>query len=419
MTTKAESAAAGLRKILLATAVAGALGYVIQLAAPALVDNDANYVTFSVYWSTLYLFVAALSGVQQEITRAAHPAAGTPGSPVLRQFTLIAATVSVIVVAVLAMLFGASILPGPTGVLAGSLSVGVVGYLLVAVLSGVLYGLRLWTAVAAITVLDVAIRALLVIGGLYAGWSPEWIAVAVSVPFGAAFVIVWLAVRRRVVGAFRLDVGLGSLLAHVGGTVAAAAAMGLMMNGLPMLLGISTGAADTSALAGVILAITLTRAPIVVPLLALQSYLISLLRGGGSLVRRRILIALAIGVVVGAILSLVAAIIGPWAISTVSAGRSEVDATMMAAIAAGAALVAMMCVTGPALLAARRHTEYVLGWVVSAALTVVCLFTPISLEPRLVLTLLLPPCVGVVVHVIAVWRHRDPGEPPVASPEHD
>ena len=72
---------------------------------------------------------------------------------------------------------------------------------------------------------------------------------------------------------------------------------------------------------------------------------------------------------------------------------------MMAAITAGAGLVAMMCVTGPALMAERRHVPYVAGWVVVAVLTVACLAVPISLEPRLALALLAPPLVGLLVHV--------------------
>ena len=301
MTTKAESAGVGLRSILIATAIAGVLGYAIQLAAPALLADDASYVTFSVYWSTLYLCVAALSGVQQEITRAARPVVDEPPTAVLPQFTLITAAVAVTIVAVIASVFGAAILPGPTLFLTVALSVGVVGYLLIAVLTGVLYGLRLWTAVAWTTVLDAGLRALFVLGALAAGWTPEAVALAVSLPFGLAFLVVWLWTRRRVVGAFRLDVRLRRLLVHVAGTVVAAAAMGVMLNGMPLLLGITAGAADagdTSALAGLILAITLTRAPIVVPLLALQSYLISLMRGGGRAVRRAVIIALGVGSVV-------------------------------------------------------------------------------------------------------------------------
>lgn len=416
MTARAESAGSGLRSILIATVIAGALGYAIQLAVPALISDDGAYVTFTVYWSTLYLCVAALSGIQQEITRASHPASDEPPTAVLPQFTIIAAAAAVLVVALFGVAFGRQILPGPTALLTGALSVGVVGYVLVAVLSGVMYGLRLWAWVAWVTVLDAGLRTALVLFGLAVGWPSEAIALAISLPFGLAFLIVWFAVRSRVVGAFRLDVPLKRLLAHVSGTVVAAAAMGLIMNGMPMLLGITTNPSETATLAGLILAITVTRAPIVVPLLALQSYLIALLRGGGSVVRGRVLRALAIAAGAIVVLSLLAAWIGPWAIGFISAGRSDVDAVMMAAITAGAGLVAMMCITGPALLAASRHVPYVAGWIVAALLTIACLHAPGDLESRLALAMLAPPLVGLAVHAAAVWRRADATVSPDPQP---
>ena len=214
---------------------------------------------------------------------------------------------------------------------------------------------------------------LLAISALAIGLPVEWIAFAVSIPFGLAFLAVWVRTRSAVVGAFRLDVRLGRLLAHTLSTVTAAASMGLMMNGLPMLLGVTARGSEQAVLAGLILAITLTRAPIVVPLLALQSYLISIFRGGGRTMLRRILLALvaaASGVVV---LAVAAWFLGPWVIEFISAGRFEIDPAMMAAITASAGIVALMCITGPALVSQRRHTPYVAGWVTAALLTVALL----------------------------------------------
>lgn len=406
MTTNAETPSSGLRAILIATAIAGVLGYAIQLLAPVLLANDAAYVTFSVYWSTLYLLVAALSGVQQEITRAARPVTDERPSPVLLQFTGIAAGVAVACICALALLFGSSILPDHTVLLVASLCVGVIGYLLVAILSGVLYGLRIWNAVATLTVVDVGLRAVLVLTGLALGWPPEAIALAISLPFGIAFLLVWVWTRPRVVGRFRLDVSLRPLLAHAAGTVVAAAAMGLIMNGMPMLLGAVAGRDDAAVLASLILAITVTRAPIVVPLLALQSYLISLMRGAGRVVRRRVLYALGVGAVVVLVLSAAAALAGPWAINLLSAGRSDIDPAMMAAITAGAGLVAMMCLTGPALIAERRHMPYVAGWVVAALLTLACFQIPTALETKVVVVMLVPPVGGLAVHIVAIWRDK-------------
>lgn len=413
---KAESAATGLRNILIATAVAGIIGYAIQLLAPALLPGDAAYIAFSVYWSTVYLCVAALSGVQQEVTRATRPAAGDPSTPVLRQFTWLTIVVTVVVVSIIALLFGRAVLPGPTLLLTGTLLVGVVGYILVAVLSGVLYGLRRWTAVAGLTIIDAGLRAILVVAALAFGVATEWIALAVSLPFGLAFVAVWAKTRSKVVGAFRLDVDLRALVGHASGTVTAAAAMGLMMNGLPMLLGLTSRGFDQGALAGLILAITLTRAPIVVPLLALQSYFISIFRGGGRTMLRRILIALSASAGGAAALTAASWLLGPWVIGLVSSGRFEIAGSTMAVITASAGLVALMCITGPALISVRRHIPYAAGWVLAAGLTVLLLALPTTLDQRLWLALLVPPALGLSTHVVALLRRGvfDPREVPTA-----
>ncbi|KQZ82071.1 hypothetical protein ASD56_14370 [Microbacterium sp. Root166] len=404
---KAETAGTGLRAILVATVVAGALGYAIQLLAPALLTDDAAYVAFSVYWSTLYLCVAALSGVQQEVTRAARPVVDEPPTPVLRQFTLIAIGVVLAAVAVLALLFGNEILPDSTVALAVCLAIGVVGYLMVAVLSGVLYGLRLWLAVAWLTIVDAGIRAVLVVIALALGLAPEWIALAVSVPFGLAFLAVWLRTRPTVVGAFRLDVRLRRLIAHTLGTVVAAASMGAMLSGLPMFLGLTAHRSETAVLAGLILAVTLTRAPIVVPLLALQSYFISIFREGGRGMLRRILLALATAAGGVLLLSVAAWFIGPFVIGLVSSGRFEISSAMMAVITASAGLVALMCITGPALVSQSRHVPYAAGWLVAALLTVGFLLLPLPMEARLTAALLVPPAIGLVTHLIELVRTVD------------
>jgi len=404
---KAEGAGAGLRAILIATAVAGILGYAIQLLAPALLPAGSAYITFSMYWSTLYLCVAALSGVQQEVTRASRPADDSPPNATIRDFALILIGIVAAAVTIVALVAGSAVFPGSTAALAAALAAGLVGYVLVAVLGGVLYGLQLWSAIAWLTIIDAACRAVLVIIAFAAGWPAEWVATAVSVPFGLAFLAVWLRMRRSVVGAFRLDVRLGRLLANTGGTVLAATAMGVMMNGMPLLLGLTGGGTDPTVLAGLILTITLTRAPLVVPLLALQSYLISIFRDAGRAVMRWILFVLALALVAVALLAAIAWFVGPWLIGLVSRGQYSVSPAMMATITVGAGLVGMMCVTGPALIGRSRHVPYVAGWVVAAALTVGAMLLPLSFETRLTLALLVPPAIGLGVHVIAVWRHPE------------
>ena len=74
--------------VLGATVLAGLIGYVIQAVVPGFTDAD-EYITFSVFWSIVYLVVSALSGVQQEVTRAAHVGTPAGGVRTLTRFALL------------------------------------------------------------------------------------------------------------------------------------------------------------------------------------------------------------------------------------------------------------------------------------------------------------------------------------------
>ena len=399
-----DSTASGLRAVLIATAIAGALGYAIQLLAPALLTDESVYVAFSVFWSTLYLGVSAMSGVQQEVTRAAHPAEHEPASSMLRTFTLAAGALVVVASAIVALLFGSSILPVPIIQTWAVLAAGLVGYLAVAVLSGVLYGLRLWRGVAGIMILDAVIRAALLIVGFALGLPIGWLALLVAIPFGLAFGIMWIAVRHRVVGAFRLDVPLNRFAAHTWGTVGAAAASGVLITGLPMLIGITASDTPPETLGALLLTITLTRAPIVVPIIALQSFLISAVFRRGQVHPARLIRILGLLLGIVALLAVAAAFIGPPIVAWVSAGRFEIAGWAVSIVVLSAGLVGAMSVTSPALISARRHSANFVGWLVAALLTIGALLLPIEDSVRVAIALTLPAVVGLVIQVVALTR---------------
>lgn len=402
--TRPESSGRGLRSILIATAIAGVFGYAIQILAPRLLSDQAAYVAFSVFWSTMYLGVSAMSGVQQEVARATHPADSAPPNSVLRTFTVLAAAVVIVCAGLIAIVFGQSVATAGWPAVAAVLSVGLVGYLANAVLSGVLYGLHEWTPIAALIVFDVVIRAALTITGFALGAPTILLALMVALPFGASFAIVWLWVRRRVIGQYKLDVSLAGLTAHVTGTVGASAASGVMITGLPMLIGIVGASAPPATTGALILAITLTRAPIVIPVIALQSFLISAVFRGGRILPSRLLRLLAAALLLVGVLAALGWVVGPPLIAVVSSGRFAVHGWMAATIVASAGLVAAMCVTGPALIAARRHLANVVGWSVAAALTLGLLLLPGGVEIRVAAALIVAPAAGLVLHAIALVR---------------
>ena len=132
----------------------------------------------------------------------------------------------------------------------------------------------------------------------------------------------------------------------------------------------------------------------------------------GRLARRVILLFAGVAAAVILVLSLAGWLLGPPIVALVSGDRFAISGGIAAVIVASAGLVAAMCVTGPALIAARRHTANLVGWVVAAGLTVALLLTPLEETARIALALTLPPMIGLLLHVGALLR-----TPLVLTPE--
>lgn len=401
--TARDASAGGLAWILGATVIAGAIGYAIQAAVPAFLD-PREYVAFSVFWSVVYLVVSGLSGIQQEVTRASH--SGTAGTDwhTLARFTAVCAGAVAAIVGVTAPFWAPSVFASEAIPLVGALLVAAVGYALIANISGALYGVRDWRGVAGMTVTDAGLRLLAVAVALFAGWHVAGLGWAVAVPFVTAAVIVWLATGRKIRRGLSLDAGLRGLLRNTGHTVAAAIATGVMISGLPFLLGLTSTNLDSSSLASLILVITLTRAPLVVPILALQSYLVVIFRDDPSRVRRRLAVWGTGLIAATALLAALAIMVGPWLLGLLYEERYEIASALYGPIVFSAGLTGLLCVTGPAVLASGRHTSYVLGWASASAVTTVLLFLPYGQLDRVIVALMAGPVVGAWIHLAALFR---------------
>ena len=96
--------------------------------------------------------------------------------------------------------------------------------------------------------------------------------------------------------------------------------------------------------------------------------------------------------------------IGPFVVSFVSNGKFEIDGWLVAVIVLSAGLTAAMCTTGPALVAARRHSANLAGWATAALLTVTALIMPWPQEVRVPLALIVPVVVGLMIHALALAK---------------
>lgn len=398
----ARPATGGLRHILIATVVAGAIGYLIQVLVP-IVAPDA-YLTFATMWSSVYLVVTCLSGIQQELTRASRRASDGSGFRTWSLFTLTCAVVATGVIVVFFWVSGPRLFPTDTSGFIGIVALATFGYCLVATISGAIYGLSEWPAVAGMTIADAVIRVILIACAVLAGGSAILLGWATAVPFLLAAIAIWTRVGVRIRRHLVLDVPLRALIRNSSATVMASLSTGILISGLPMVLNALVPDAGAELLASLILVITLTRAPLVVPLVALQGYLLVSFRDRAQHISGSILrwTAAVLGVV--AFLAVVAAAAGPPLMRWLFAGFQVLTPLDFALIVLSAGLTGVMCITGPAVLAMARHAWYTWGWAVSAIVTVSVLLVPIEAHTRVVAALLMGPLLGALVHGIAVVR---------------
>lgn len=389
----------GLLLILAATAAAGVSGYAIQILAPALLDDADAYLTFSAFWSVLFLLGSAVGGIQQEVARATSPAEPATPHRTIRRFTITSAVLVATLAAVVGMIVGPAAFGSGHLPIVGALVIGLLGYVLTAVLTGLFYGLGALGSVAALIAVDAALRGVAVVVGLLVGASIDVISYLVALPFGLAVLIVWQFARARIAGWYALDVTDAVLVRHTLSTVIAAGSVGVMVTGMPLLFRVSLADASAVTLASLTLVVTLTRAPFIIPLMALQSYLVVKFRDELNTARSRARNYVLFALGAGALAALVAIPVGPWAVEVISGERYTTDGFTSAIVVLSATLVGCMCITGPALLAEARHGAYASGWATAAAVTVgVLVLTPLEASVRALLALIAAPLVGLALH---------------------
>ena len=396
----------GLPAIVVATAIAGVAGYLVTWIVFRVI-GAAEYAVFAVFWSTIYLIIGALSGIQQEITRATRVRedGDPPGRPVARNFAVIAALVIAVLVVATFPLWTLVVFPDDGVGLVLPLAVGTAAYVVVAVTGGTLFGLSLWTPVAWIVAIDGMLRLLAVGGVLLIAHDPVALAWAVALPFPVSVAIIWPLVRGRVVGRNRLDVGPRALTWNVARTVVAAASTGVLVSGFPVILKLTSVGEGAAVLGVVILAVTLVRAPLIVTAMSLQGYLIVQLRPADGLARR---ILLLVGLIVagGIVLSVLGWLLGPQLFLLLFGQQAVVSGGLIAGLVGSSAAVAVLFVTGPALLTRGAHFAYSAGWLLAAAATVGALLLPFPFLDRTVISLVVGPLVGLLAHVVGLVGAR-------------
>ncbi|WP_308468137.1 hypothetical protein [Rathayibacter soli] len=395
----------GIAPILLATVVAGGSGYIVNAIVP-IFRTQAEYADFSILWSALYLIIAALSGVQQEVTRATKRRAvedPTVAASPVRGFAVVASAATGLVILITGIWWLPAVVGGNGWALAVPLAIGTASYILVAVLCGTMYGLELWKLVGLMIGVDGVLRLLGVVVALLLGAGTVGLFWAVVLPFPLTPFALWFFVRKSIVKKSELDVAAPALTWNVLRTIVASAATGVLISGYPLLLAATSPSTPKHELATVNLSINLIRAPLVIVVLSLQSYLVVRFRTAAGAALSMFLKVAGMIIATTIVLSALAWLLGPFLLGLFGRGY-VLDGWVVAALVGASGMLGVLCVSGPLALGLSQHGVYVTGWVLAAVTSILLLLVPGELVPRMLISLAVGPVVGVATHVVGVVR---------------
>ncbi|HEX7323296.1 MAG TPA: hypothetical protein VF299_10305 [Mycobacterium sp.] len=405
-----------------ATALTAVCGYaMLYLAARDL--DPAGFSIFGVFWGAFGLVAGAANGLLQETTRevrSAHHAQGggslvPAAGPRIRPLP-VAGAAGVAAAAVLAAgspLWSSHVFVSARWLSVGLLSVGMACFAVHATLLGALAGTDRWTQYGALMVTDAVIRVLVASATFLVGWGLVgflWATVAGSV---AWLLMLVASPPARAAARLTTPVSAATFLRGAAHSITAAGASAVLVSGFPVLLQTTYG--ELGAEGGVvILAVTLTRAPLLVPLTAMQGNLIAHFVDQRPRWVRALAVPAALIVGVGAVGAAAAGLIGPWLLRVAFSPDYDAGGALLAGLTLAAIALALLTLTGAAAVAAALHRAYAVGWVGATVASTLLLLLPMDLGTRAVVALACGPLVGIAVHLGAlhIAGARGPASPP-------
>lgn len=397
--------------------------------------NGSELTEFLLFWAALFTVTGIITGIQPEITRAVGTArtravadraasggaasggatsaegSAPQGARVVTVTAALGAIAGALVL-VSSPLWAAQQIPHSAAVGVAVMAVGVFLYALQATISGVTAGEDRWYLFAAVGGLESAGRLILMLAAALMIPSLAGLEVATVVPMGLWLILAFVTVSGRRLWVARADVPARRLSLNILWSFLSSAAAAVLMMGFPNVLKAS-GAAESEpvVLGTLILAISITRSPIMIPLQAFQGVAVSaFLKQRHRPVAAFIKPAAAV-VAVGAAGALAAYLVGPLlfrliyppAAGAESAYEAAASGITLGALVFASALLALMTLSGNMALAVNQHRIYLAGWVVAAAVTLSLAFLiPAPLVPRAIVALAVGPVCGFVVHMVGV-----------------
>jgi O-antigen/teichoic acid export membrane protein len=282
------------------------------------------------------------------------------------------------------------------------MGLGVAGYAFNSTAVGALTGRRQWSWCATVIGSEASARLVLTVVAAVVGAGLLGMVAGSATAALAVLVVLALAAGARPAMATATDCAGRTLGWRIGQSMLAQAAAAAVIVGFPVMLAATTVPSDYRHAAPLILAISLTRAPLLVPLNAVQGVAVSYLVHAGRRFGRALVVVIGVLTAVGLVGSLLAWTIGSWLMETLFGSGYRVEGWVLGLLTLSAMLLAVLTVTGATCQATERHAVFLGGWVAATCTTALLLLLPGTLEQRSVTALLVGPAVGIGIHVVAL-----------------
>ncbi|MFQ4147202.1 hypothetical protein AAGW05_00655 [Arthrobacter sp. LAPM80] len=383
--------------------------------------STADNANFLAFWGVILGLFGALTGLMAEATRAVKSRAMNAyhsherGAPVL--------AMSIIMGLVIALLVTSSspwwmptLIPYAHPFLWIAIGLAVLLYAGHVGLAGATSGAEEWTTYSVLSGTEAIIRlattalAALVFGSLA---GIEFAVLSGTLVW--LFFAVFSRAGRVAVGA-RADVGVRRYLIQCSLAIATAAASAVLITGFPAVIKFVAEPSDFAKAAPLLLAISLTRAPIMIPLQAFQGVVMTALINSSRPAYQVLAKPLAVIMLLGVIGSAAAALVGP-SLMLIFGADYSVSGWILGALTLDAALLAVLTLTGTSAMALGRHKLYLAGWIIATVAAATMLLLPLPLEATVILSLSVGPIVGALIHAVGIATTGKPSIPVLSTTE--
>ena len=391
---------------------------VVVALTPWLFESGSDQSTFLVFWAVIFGLSGVLTGVSLEVTRTASRA--TRGGADLDSMTIpqfgpslirLGATLGLAAAALLAAtapFWGWRFFPTYSLPLAMLVAFGVFANATENAQAGVLAGVNRWslyaqqmTVIGAVRIVAIPLAAILTQS------------VVVTALVTVLSFLTWLLVPALVPSA-RLTLGVKSdsplpkTLSRVGASAGAMGLAAVLGVGFPALLSLGSSATELEMAAPLLLALTLTRAPLMIPLAAFQAMLVSHLAQWGAGARQALLRLSGYVIGIGALGSFAAWLAGPLVLAAIWGADFAVAGWVLACLVMGATGLALLTLTSAYCQASGQHRAFIAGWAAAVLTATITIWLPTTLELRAIIALFGGTAAGLVLQIAAIYRESSP-----------